>query len=64
MEALAIIGKLFDADRRCREIEMPARTEARAAATRPVLELFDKWVDSHRDRVDPGGRLDKAIGYY
>lgn len=64
MEALAIIGKLFEADRGCREIQMPARTEARAKATRPFLALFDKWVDSHRDRVDPGGRLDKAIGYY
>lgn len=28
-----------------------------------VLALFDKWIDSHRDRVDPGGCLDKAIGY-
>jgi transposase len=64
MEALAIIGKLFEADRSCRDIAMPARTEARAAATKPVLALFDKWVDSHRDYVDPGGRLDKAIGYY
>jgi transposase len=64
MEALAIIGKLFEADRGCRDIAMPARTEARAAATKPVLALFDRWVDSHRDRVDPGGRLEKAIGYY
>jgi transposase len=64
LEALAIIGKLFEADRRCRDIEMPARTEARAAATKPVLALLDKWIDNHRDRVDPGGRLDKAIGYY
>jgi transposase len=64
MEALAIIGKLFDADRSCRDLAMAARTEARAAAARPILELFDKWVEEHRDRVDPGGRLDKAIGYY
>lgn len=64
MEALAIIGKLFEADRGCREIEMPERTAARAEATRPVLALFDKWIDAHRDRVDPSGRLDKAIGYY
>jgi transposase len=64
MEALAIIGKLFEADRGCREIEMPARTAARAEATRPVLQMFGRWIDRHRDRVDPGGRLDKAIGYY
>jgi transposase len=64
MEALAIIGKLFEADRGCRKIEMPVRTAARALATLPVLQMFGKWIDVHRDRVDPGGRLDKAIGYY
>jgi hypothetical protein len=64
MEALAIIGKLFEADRGCRAIEMPARTAARAEATQPVLQMFDRWINTHRDRVDPGGRLDKAIGYY
>jgi len=64
MEALAIIGELFEADRGCREIEMPARTAVRAEATLPVLQMFDRWIDLHRDRVDPGGRLDKAIGYY
>jgi transposase len=64
MEALAIIGKLFEADRGCRQVEMPARTAARAEATLPVLQMFDRWIDIHRDRVDPGGRLDKAIGYY
>ena len=64
MEALAIIGKLFEADRGCRSIEMPARTAVRADATRPVLQMFDRWIDIHRNHVDPGGRLDKAIGYY
>ncbi len=64
MEALALIGELFKADRGCREIEMPVRTVVRAEATRPVLAMFDKWIESHRSRVDPGGRLDKAIGYY
>ena len=63
-KALAIIGELFRADRGCREIEMPVRTVVRAQATRPVLAMFDKWIESHRDSVDPGGRLDKAIGYY
>ena len=64
MEALAVIGKLFEADRGCRSIEMPARTAVRADATRPVLQMFDRWIDIHRNHVDPGGRLDKAIGYY
>jgi transposase len=64
MEAIAILGELFKADRGCRAIEMPARTAARAEATRPVLAMFDRWIDHHRGLVDPRGRLDKAIGYY
>jgi hypothetical protein len=64
MEALALIGELFRADRGCRDIAMPERTAARAEATRPVLKMFDAWVNRHRGLVDPRGRLDKAIGYY
>jgi hypothetical protein len=64
LEALAIISELFKVDRECRGIPMPARTEARAARARPVLAIFDQWVERHREQVDPRGPLDKAIGYY
>ena len=64
LEALAIISELFKVDRECHDIAMPARTEARAARARPVLAIFDQWIERHREQVDPRGPLDKAIGYY
>ncbi len=64
LEALALISQLFEVERRCREVPMPERTEARARKARPVLALFDAWIDRHRDRVDKRGPLDQAIGYY
>jgi transposase len=64
MEAMAMIRELFKVDRTCRDIPMPARTAARAAQARPLLEMFDRWCDAHRGRGDPRGPLDKAIRYY
>src|SRR5207302_1492435 len=50
--------------RDCQRIAMPDRTAARANAARPVLALFDDWIERNRNLVDPRGRLDKAMGYY
>jgi transposase len=63
-EAMAIIAKLFRIARECESIPMPERTKERAARAGPVLELFDRWVDANRERVDPKGPLDAAITYY
>jgi transposase len=64
MQALSIISELFTVDRECRDIPMPARTEVRTRRSRPVLEMFDRWIEAHRGRADPRGPLDAAIGYY
>ncbi|MEO5725845.1 MAG: IS66 family transposase [Byssovorax sp.] len=64
LEALAIISELFKISRECSDIPMPGRTEARAERARPVLAIFDQWIERHREQVDPRGPLDKAIGYY
>jgi len=64
LEALAIIRELFVADRACRDIPMPERTEARAAKARPILAIWDTWIEHNRGRVDPRSPLRKAIGYY
>lgn len=64
MEALAIIAKLFEVDRHCHDVPIPERTAVRAARAGPILELFDAWIEQHRDKVDPRGPLDTAIGYY
>jgi hypothetical protein len=64
LEALALIAKLFAVDRECRTISMPERTAERARRAGPILQMFDAWVERHRDRVDPRSPLDRAIGYY
>jgi transposase len=64
LEALAIIAKLFEVARQCQEVAMPERTAVRAARASPILELFDVWIERHRDKADPRGPLDAAIGYY
>jgi len=64
MEAIAIIAKLFEIDRECRDIPMPQRTAERARRAKPILGMFDAWIEHHRGHVDPRGPLDKAIGYY
>ena len=63
-EALALIAKLFEIDRSCKDLPMPLKTKARADRSRPILELLDRWVDRHRAEIEPRGLLDKAIGYY
>jgi transposase len=63
-EALSIISKLFELERACKLIAMPARTQVRAERARPLLELFDAWIALQKDRQDIGEPLRKAIGYY
>lgn len=66
LEALSLIGKLFEIDRRLRDqdLDLTTFTRLRAERASPILKLFDDWVDLHRGRVDPRGPLDGAIGYY
>lgn len=63
-QALSIISKLFEIERECAQLPMPARTRARADRARPLLELFDAWIALHEQRGDIGEPLRKAIGYY
>jgi transposase len=63
-EALSLIAKLFRVARECADIPMPERTGERAARAGPILELFDRWIEAHRDAVDPRSPLDAAITYY
>lgn len=63
-EALALIGKLFEVERECASVPMPARTTTRAAKAAPLLQMFDDWVKRTRDDCDPRGPLRAAITYY
>lgn len=63
LEAIAIIGKLFDVERACAGLSGAARTARRRELAAPVLELFDQWLNLHRPGVEPRTPLQKAITY-
>jgi transposase len=66
LEALSLIGKLFEVDRELRKEKLDLLTFTRLRAERagPILKLLDDWIALHRDQVDPRSPLDAAIGYY
>lgn len=64
LEVLSLIAKLFDIERRTKDLPLPEKTAARADAARPVLAMFDAWVARNRDKADPRGPLAAAVGYY
>lgn len=66
LEALSLIGKLFEVDRTLREqkLDLATFTRLRRERAGPVLELFDEWIALNRDRVDPRSPLSSGIGYY
>jgi hypothetical protein len=63
LEAIAIIGKLFEVQRACKDLPGAEKTSKRAALARPVLKLFDEWLDRERPRTDPRSPLRAAITY-
>lgn len=66
LQALSLIAKLFEVQRDCLALSLPMSeyTALRAERSKPILDVFDQWVERNRDHVDPRGPLDKAIGYY
>jgi hypothetical protein len=65
LEALALIAKLFEINRECRNISsLNERTATRAARSTPVLEVFDSWIARNRAAADPRSPLNAGMGYY
>jgi transposase len=64
LEALAIIGKIFEIGRETEEIPMPGRTADRARRMQPHLELLDRWIAANRKHVEPRTKLAAAFTYY
>ena len=64
IQALGLISNLFLVDRACALIEMPRRTEIRAARARPILEALDLWVAAVEPHADPRSPLSAALTYY
>lgn len=63
LEALSIIGKLFEVERATKDIAMPERTKARAELATPVLDLFDRWIDEH-GAAEERSPFAAALTYY
>ena len=63
-EALAILAKLFEIERETIDEPMPDRTEARARRARPILDLFDQWIESVRLELESRTPLEAAVNYY
>lgn len=63
VEAISIIGKLFDIERACSDLKGDLKTSRRARLAAPVLALFDEWLDKHRPSVDPRSPMQRAITY-
>lgn len=61
--AIAILGQLFEVERVCTGLAAAEKTAKRAELARPVLELFDAWLDRERTRVDERTPLKAAITY-
>jgi len=64
MQFLALISKLFLIARWAQTIDLPERTEARAARASPILKAIDALVRAHEKDEDARSPLAKAIGYY
>ena len=64
IQALGLISRLFMVDRACALIEMPRRTEVRAARARPILDALDVWVATVEPHADPRSPLSAALTYY
>lgn len=63
LEAIAIIGRLFAAERACMGLAGDEKTQRRAALAEPVLALFDAWMDRHRPTLIPRTPLAAAFTY-
>jgi transposase len=63
LEGLALVAKIFEADRLTANLPLAARTIERAQRAGPILDALDQWIDATKPHADPRGRLEKAIGY-
>ena len=63
LEAIAIIGKLFEVERACAGLVGAEKTARRLELATPVLKLFDDWLAPQRSRVDPRSPMQAAITY-
>ena len=62
-EAIALIGRLFELERRFTSLSAKKRKKERLRKSRPVVDAFFDWCDARVDTVLDDTPLAKAIGY-
>jgi hypothetical protein len=63
MQAIAMIGKLFEIEALAQDLSPAERQRIRREKSAPVVDLFEAWVDRERPRVETRSPIDKALGY-
>ena len=63
-EALALINKVFDVERKAKTLPLEARASFRRERAGPVLRALDEWSLSAGQCADPAGRIRSALTYY
>jgi transposase/uncharacterized small protein (DUF1192 family) len=62
-QMVAMIGKLYAIERRCRALSPEQRHAVRAEQSQPILDTIKAWLDEKVAKVLPKGLLGTAIAY-
>ena len=62
-EAIKIIRDLYVIEEKIREMSIEERYRIRQAESKPVLDIFRKWLDDHLAKVPPQSQLGMALHY-
>ena len=62
-EGLEFCNKLFEIERKLKDVSAEERYNIRLARSRPVLDAFSAWLDTQSTQVLPKGLLGEAITY-
>lgn len=63
-EALALIQRVFQVERKVKRLPVDERSTYRLEHTQPVIDVMDAWTERMAPRADPRGRLEAGIRYY
>lgn len=62
-EAIGIIRRLYEIEEKIRDETLEKRYEVRQEESKPVLEIFRKWLNDHLGQVPPKSQLGMALHY-
>ena len=61
--ALAQIGRLYDIERQAKDLDDAERLQLRQEKSKPILDLWHRWLLTQRQKVPDGSATAKAIDY-